>query len=181
MSRSAWSIVAVVMMSWSAFAGDQFTVSLSGGTMSPNSISKRLGIGFLGGISYSLLEDVSVSLSSGYMTWGYRTTERYNARMVPIAFGARYYFGHGSVTPYACGELSYVIGEAEWSTVWDRYTGEIKTGTKSISEFGSGLGLGIEVPVSDRLRLDVGSMIHLSQRAAEVPFIRFMLGFGYGL
>lgn len=181
MNKSVWSIIAVVLMTWSAFASDQFTLSLTGGTMSPNSASKRLGIGFLGGISYSLLDDFSINLSSGYMTWGYGTTERYNSRMVPIAFGARYYLSHGSVVPYACGELSYVIGEAEWSTVWDQYTGEIRTGTKSISEFGSGLGLGIEVPVLDQLRLDLGSMLHMTSRANEVPFIRVMIGVGYGL
>ena len=181
MNRSVWSIVAVLTFGWSALAGERFTISTSVGPVAPPTVSKRLGVGFLGAISFLLLDDVSIGLSSGYMTWGYKTTQKNNVRLVPIAFSARYYLGHSGVNPYACGEISYVIGEADWSTLWDRQTGEIRTGTKSISEFGSGLGLGVEMPILNHVKIDLGLMVHITSRANQVPHMRLMAGIGYSL
>jgi hypothetical protein len=182
MKRSLWSLIMVAGICWSAMAGDKFAVGLSGGTnIHPNATGNRLGVSILGSFAFSLLDDVSISLSSGYMTWGSATNEKYDTRIVPIIFSARYYFVHGALQPYVSGELSYVIGEADWSAVPDRLSPVVVTGTRSISELGSGLGLGIQLPMAERLSLDLGSVIHLTSQAQEVPNIRVMAGVSFGL
>ena len=191
MKRSVCILVLIVANCWFAVADNRFAVSLNTGTMTPNSTSKRLGIGVLGSFSYSPWEDVAFSLSTGYLTWGYKTTEKYNTRIVPVILGTRYYFARGSFEPYISGELAYINGEYDWAGInypppgsagpFDPASGQPVTGTTSISEVAPGLGLGFQLPLAERLRFDVGSVMLLTAQNAAALNIRLMVGINLSL
>lgn len=177
MNRTLGILIVMVGVCWSTEAGDRFAIGLSAGTMTPNSTSKRLGIGVLGSVVYSPFEDIAINLSSGYMTWGYQTSREYNTRVVPVILGARYYFALDGFRPYASAELVYSIGEVDWATM--SRSGQMITGTESISEVGPGLGLGFQAPLAERLNIDVGSAILLTTATAQALNIRLMLGVNF--
>lgn len=171
MKRSLLVLILVIGVHGFATSTDRFALSLGTGTVIPGQTPMRLGIGVLGSIAYSPIQDVEISLSFGYITWEYGGAAEWTKMgIVPTILGVRYYFSHNGFAPYVSGEVEYISGKID-----DRSIAR----TSKVSEFGSGLGVGFQIPVAERLNLDVGSVILLSARTAHN--IRLMTGLVFSM
>ena len=164
------------------FSQSQFSIMLNGGTLFPNSKDFKLGVGGLISLEYHPIEDFAVFLSSGYSTWGYRTTTHYNTRLVPIILGMKYKLIKDSISPYLSAEFQYLFGEI------DRYydyslegvpLSSLRKETIKAIDYGIGLGAGIIFPIYSNFDLNFGSTILLTAKNSETYNIRTMIGLLY--
>jgi hypothetical protein len=181
MKRSVVVMMLIIGAYWNAVAGDGFKVGLSVGA-AKNSFydPSRLGMTLLGSLSYAATGDLELTLTSGYMTWGYQSWTERNTTIVPVAIGARYYFLRSvTVQPYIAGDVSYNFGRYTYTAEFS--DGQVISGTRDISELGSALGLGVLIPLADHVSLDVGSMVHMTVRSYAMYNMRLMAGVQVGL
>lgn len=187
MKRQLIILALVVVSNAVALAGNPFSATLSSGTMLPNSKSFRMGFGILGSLSYSVWEQVDISLSAGYMAWGFGIPEDYNTSIVPVLLGVRYFFSRNGFSPYVSGDVAYSAGEFSWV----RHEGpggrlepssdNVVTGTERISEVVPDLGMGFQVPLTWGANLDVGTAISLTARNRAAMNLRLMVGINFPL
>jgi hypothetical protein len=176
MKRTIVVLMLIVGACWNGVAGEGLKLGASVG-FAKNAFDRpnKLGMSFLGSLSYAAFEDLELNLTSGYMTWGYDTWTERNTTVVPIAIGVKYFFLHFSgVRPYLAGDLSYNFGRYNYTVQFS--DDHVVSGTQDISEIGSALGLGVLIPVGDRVSLDVGSMGHMTARSNATYNIRLMAG-----
>lgn len=101
-----------------------------------------LGFGLNGTFFYGINENIDLTGTLGYVTWGYSDWDG-SLSTVPVLFGGRYSFGDQSgFTPYAAAELGF-----HFMSVTSEFWGE--TYTSSSTEFGIGLGGGAYYQVGE--------------------------------
>ena len=173
----------IVLFSSICFGQIQYSVELSPGLFYPNSHNFKLGYG--GYISFMAQPSdyVVFTLSSGYSNWGYRNEDEYNTRVIPIILGVRYKIPTEFISPYFLSEFQYILGEVDYRLPSD-ITKPVLDGEKrsyKISEFGIGFGLGVIVPITPRLGVDLGSGILMTAKTSNILNIRTMIGAYYNL
>ncbi len=172
-------------------AADQFSLGVSAAMTIPEGTSKQLGPGGLASLHYAPWSRVALSLSSGYLAWGYLSTnsvpgknEKYNIRVIPIILGVRYFFTDEGLRPYVSGELGYSIGKHEYTIslpVPGFPPGSEYSGTRDISEIGPGLGAGFQLPLAQKLKLDLGTSVLLTSQAQGLRNVRILAGMVLGI
>lgn len=152
---------------------------LSTGTFFPNSSQFKLGIGGLATFNYFPNNDFAFSLSAGYSTWGYRNTNEYNTRLIPIIAGIRYNLSASAIAPYLSGEFQFVPEEIDYYVGVDEETGKRlsvpEKKTRSIFDYGVGFGAGITFPINNSFGLDIGSSILLTAKNSKcITFVQLL-------
>lgn len=173
----------ILLFSSICFGQIEYSIELSPGLFFPNSHNFKLGYGGLITITAQPSEYVVFTLSNGYSNWGYRNEEEYNTRVIPIILGVRYKIPSEFISPYFLSEFQYVLGEVDYRLPSD-ITKPVLDGEKrsyKISEYGIGFGLGIMVPITTKLGIDIGSGILLTAKTSNIYNIRTMLGAYYKL
>ena len=115
------------------------------------------GFGLNGMFVYGINENIDLTGSLGYITWGYSDFDA-SFTSIPLLFGGRYSFDvEGTITPYAAAELGFHFTSASfsfpsYSIGGVTYGGE--TSSASSTEFGIGLGGGAYFQVGDNFVID---------------------------
>lgn len=165
------------------FGQSQFSISMNTGAFFPNSSSFKLGVGGLLSFDYHPTNDFTFSLSSGYSTWGYRNTNEYNTKLIPVILGMKYKLAEGNVSPYLSSEFQYIFGEIDQYIDINPENGmkllNSQKETKNIIDYGIGLGAGVKVPLNANFGLDFGSSILLTAKNSNVYNIRTTVGLSY--
>ncbi len=165
------------------FGQSQFSISMNTGAFFPNSSSFKLGVGGLISFDYHPNNDFTFSLSSGYSTWGYRNTNEYNTRLIPVILGMKYKLTEGSVSTYLSSEFQYIFGEIDQYIDINPENGmrllNPQKETRNIIDYGIGLGAGVKVPLNANFGLDFGSSILLTAKNSNVYNIRTTVGLSY--
>lgn len=100
-----------------------------------------IGFGFNGTFFYGINENIDLTGSIGYITWGYDGWDG-NLSTVPVMVGGRYIFGKKSgFTPYASAEVGFHFMSFSFPS-YDMFGGTSTTESLSSTEFGVGLGGG---------------------------------------
>jgi len=144
----------------------------------------NLGFGFLGNFFYGVTNDIDLTGSIGYFTWGGDVPSGSNADVsfsdVPVIAGARYYFQRQAFTPYGVAELGlhFFSGGVDFSYV-DPFTGQTVSSSadNSSTEFGLGLGGGFLYDLGN-MTLDVNAKINI---VSDANHISVMAGIRYPL
>ena len=162
----------------------QFSIAVNGGTFFPNSSTFKLGVGGLISVDYHLTNDFTFYLTSGYTTWGYKNSNNYNTRIIPIIVGMKYKLFENSISPYLSSEFQYMTGEID--RLYHRpavVNGSVQIvpveKTINFTDYGVGLGAGISLPLNKNLSLDFGSSLLLTAKNSEIYNIRGMVGLSY--
>ncbi len=189
--RIAALLLPVFCVSVPVHAGDQISLGVAFAATTPSGVDvgKHLGPGGLVSLFYTPWNRLAVTLSSGYLTWRYAdvtyiSKDKYNTHVVPIILGARYFFTDEGLRPYFSGELEYSIGKHDYtvSLPTPMYPpGSEYSGTTDISEIGSGLGLGFQLPLSQNLKFDLGASVLLTSQAQSMPNFRILAGVVFGI
>ena len=178
------AVAFLLFLSTLSVSQTNYSVGFNTGIFFPNSSSFKLGSGGLVVLNLQLNEDITAFISSGYSTWGYRSKNEYNTRIIPFIFGIKYKLSQGGVTPYVSGELQYVTGETDYYVKYDAFGLPVlnpKKATFNISELGSGLGAGLLIPISSSIDIDISNSILLTAKTSSVYNIRSMLGLSFNL
>jgi len=173
----------LILLPTTLLSQSQFSIAVNSGTFFPNSSTFKLGVGGLVSIDYHLTNDFGFYLTSGYSTWGYRTSNKYNTRVIPIIVGMKYKLFENSVSPYLSSEFQYLTGQIDRFYDYDAETGlsliSPRKENLDIVDYGVGLGAGLKVPLNGNLGLDFGSTILLTAKNSEIYNIRTMIGLSY--
>ena len=177
------ALILLLLLSTFSFSQSRYSITLSPGVFFPNSTSFKLGIGGLVTFNYNLNNDFTVALTSGYSAWGYRNTNDYNTRVIPIILGVKYDLLESTVIPYLSGEFQFITGEIDYLNYYDSETGLPTTNptevTRSIFDYGVGLGAGLKLPINNSLGLDLASSILLTAKNSNIYNIRTTVGLSY--
>lgn len=115
------------------------------------------GFGINGMFMYGINENIDLTGTIGYISWGYSGIDA-SFSSVPLLFGGRYSFHvEGTITPYAAAELGFHF--ASTSVEIPSYTfGGATYGGNSVSasstEFGFGIGGGAYFQVGESVVID---------------------------
>lgn len=173
----------LLVLSTFTFSQSKFSITLSPSTFFPNSSDFRLGIGGLLSFGYNLNNDFSASITSGYSTWGYNNSSQYNTRVIPVILGLKYNLSESSIVPYISGEFQLISGEIDYLNYFNNEAGVFFAkpveSTKSIFDYGVGLGAGVKFPISSNLAMDFGSSILLTAKNSNIYNIRTSFGLSY--
>ena len=154
------AVILFVSLSSLSIAQSDFSLSVNSGLYFPNNRIYKLGVGGLLSVHYNLYNDFAFTLTSGYTTWGYRNTEEYNTKLIPIILGMRYTLTDTYIEPYLSGEFQYLSGESfdyDYNDMVGRPLSIPIKRTKHINDYGVGFGAGILVPINYKLELDFGT------------------------
>ena len=137
-------------------AGAQVGISLPMGDLGDGA---NLGFGFQGNFLYGLNQNIDLTGSIGYISWG-TDSEHLSFSSVPVTFGGRYYFQKGQITPYGLAELGIHFTSAtfDFPTISGFSFGG--SNTVSSSDFGLGLGGGILYDIGS-VQLDINAKINI--------------------
>ncbi|MBK7104687.1 MAG: hypothetical protein IPH62_05335 [Ignavibacteriae bacterium] len=130
--------------------GGQVGISLPMGDFGD---AANMGFGFLGNFYYGINQNIDLTGSVGYTSWG-TDADGASFSNVPIVVGGRYYFQRSSLTPYATAEL----GVNNLSFTYDsEFFGEYSA---TSSDFGLGIGGGFLYALGN-MDLDVNAKINI--------------------
>lgn len=123
----------------------------------PTGDGLNTGFGINGTFFYGINENVDLTGTLGYLSWG-TEFDGGSFSSIPVLFGGRYSFDiEGNITPYGAVELGFHFT----SFSFDMPSYEINGvtyggGSESVSEteFGFGIGGGAYFPVGDNLLID---------------------------
>jgi hypothetical protein len=132
------------------FAGGQVGISLPMGDFGD---AANMGFGFLGNFYYGLNQNLDLTASVGYISWG-SDADGASFSNVPILAGIRYYFQRSQFTPYGVAEL----GINNMSFTYDsEYFGSYSA---TSSDFGLNLGAGFLYNLGN-MDLDINAKINI--------------------
>ena len=110
------------------------------------------GFGLNGMFFYGINDNVDITGTLGYLSWGYSDWDG-TLTSIPILFGGRYSFNvEGNITPYGSVELGFHF--ASFSAPEYNYLGQNFGGSSNNTEFGIGLGGGAYFKVGDNFVID---------------------------
>ncbi len=135
-------------------AGGQVGISLPMGSFGDGA---NMGFGFAGNFFYGINNNIDITGSIGYITWGTEIDE-ISFSNIPILAGARYYFQKSQLTPYGLAELGmnlFSIDSPEFEILGQTYGG-----SESSSEFGLNIGGGFLYNLGN-MDLDVNAKINI--------------------
>ncbi len=121
------------------------------------------GFGGTANFLYQLNNQISLSGTAGYISWGGKSFEtglgkyEYSYSAIPILVGGRYYFTEGDARVYGSAEIGmYLFSWTFTSPVYDvggySFGGEV---SESSSEFTIAPGIGYEMKIGDNMNLDL--------------------------
>lgn len=135
-------------------AGAQVGISLPMGSFGDIA---NMGFGFAGNFFYGINNNIDVTGSIGYISWG-TDFDEISYSNIPILAGARYYFQKSQFTPYGLAELGmnlFSIDLPEYEIFGQTYGG-----SESTSEFGLNIGGGFLYNLGN-MDLDVNAKINI--------------------
>lgn len=155
MKKSFLLVAAVVMMAFAVNTNAQMAVGVQGSLAIPTgdilgvNYSDMFSMGFGGTASflYSVTPEIQVTGSFGYLMFsGKDAFEDVDFSVIPIMVGGRYNIEAGSVKPYVSAELGLAMSNMSYNG-YDETT----------SDFSVAPGLGILIPVSPNVGVDVNA------------------------
>ncbi len=132
------------------YVGGQVGISLPMGDFGD---AANMGFGFLGNFYYGINQNIDLTGSVGYISWG-TDADGASFSNVPILVGGRYYFQRSNFTPYAVAEL----GINNLSFTYD--SGFFGDYSATSSDFGLGIGGGFLYSLGN-MDLDVNAKINI--------------------
>ncbi|MBA4311265.1 MAG: hypothetical protein C0417_01405 [Chlorobiaceae bacterium] len=122
------------------------------------------GIGGTANFLYQLNNQISLSGTAGYISWGGKSfdvglgTWDYSYSAIPILVGGRYYFTEGDARLYGSAEIGmYMFSFTVTTPSYDYFGYTFQGGetTESSSEFTIAPGIGYEMKIGDNMNLDL--------------------------
>ena len=132
------------------YVGGQVGISLPMGDFGDGA---NLGFGFLGNFYYGINQNIDLTGSVGYISWG-TDADGASFSNVPIVVGGRYYFQRSNFTPYAVAELG--INNRSF-TLDSGFFGDFSA---TSTDFGLGIGGGFLYSLGN-MDLDVNAKINI--------------------
>lgn len=140
-------------------AGGQVGISVPMGDLSDGA---NLGFGFQGNFLYGINQNIDLTGSIGYISWG-TDSDNLSFSSVPVTFGGRYYFQRGQFTPYGMAELGIHFTSASFDIPSVSFGGTSYGGgsnSATSSDFGLGLGAGFLYDLGS-MKLDANAKINI--------------------
>jgi hypothetical protein len=122
------------------------------------------GIGGTANFLYQLNNQISLSGTAGYISWGGKSFDvgfgkyEYAYSAIPILVGGRYYFTEGDARVYGSAEIGmYMLSATVTVPSYSLYGYTVAGGesTVSSSEFTIAPGIGYEMKIGDNMNLDL--------------------------
>lgn len=143
----------------------------------------NLGTGFGGTVKfeYGVSNNLVITGTAGYLTWGGTETNYYkwSWSAIPVFAGVKYYFG--KTTFYAMGELGlhFFTFDVDYSGPDLGPYSSFATGSSSESEFGFAFGAGYEIKVGKSGAIDLGAKYVIA--ASDFSFVDIRAGYKFAL
>lgn len=126
-----------------------------------------VGMGFGGTVQgeYPINETIVATASAGYLMWnGKDAFEDWSYSCIPIKAGAKYHFGDMGL--YGIFELGMYMFTIEWEFLG-------ATLDDSESEFGFAPGIGYQMPMGEKMKLDISAQYEI---AGDIDFLGIDIG-----
>ncbi len=144
-----------------------------------------IGIGGTASFEMEFTPNITGIGTAGYISYGgkdineFDFTASYGYSDIPILVGIKYYFTPG-MPFYGIGQvgLHFLNSNYSASSTIPGFQYSISGSTGSTSEFGLGVGVGYEIPVSLKSAIDVSGMIHIVSGSFTHIGIRAAYRFG---
>lgn len=136
------------------------------------------GFGFQARFQYGLSNDLALAGSLGYISFGEKNSA--SSSVFPILASARYYFTPGESRVYGQADL----GLTSFSQTVNFDFGGFGSGsvTGSSTNFSLGFGGGYEMPIGDKLDLDLGAGYNVVlATGGSLSYINIRVGVNYAL
>jgi len=159
------------------FGQNEILLGLNGSAIIPQ--SGEAGVGSKISLIYNLNEQISIHHGVGILGWGSGSNSDFSKKLFIYSLSARYYFVNNNVRPYLSAELNYAIGKYRFTNGYvDRTTNELiqYQDEYKISEFLSGLGLGLTYPLSELFILDLNYTLILTVKTDALYHSRGTFG-----
>jgi nucleoside-specific outer membrane channel protein Tsx len=140
--------------------GGQVGLSIPMGDLSDGA---NMGFAFQGNFLYGITQDIDLTGSLGYISWG-TDVDNVSFSSVPLTFGGRYNFQRSQFTPYALAELGIHFTSSEVDIPSVSVPGFGDVGGGSVSSSGTDIGLGLGggfVYKLDAVNIDVNAKINI--------------------
>jgi len=158
MKKSFLLVAAVVMMAFAVNTNAQMAVGIQGSLQLPTGDIGDvydMGFGGTGTFLYSVTPEVQLTGSVGYIMFsGKDAYDGFDFSIIPIMVGGRYNFEAGSVKPYVTAELGLAMSSVSGEVSYGGYTYEFD---ESTSDFAIAPGVGIVIPVSTNVGVDINA------------------------
>lgn len=135
------------------------------------------GFGFQARFQYGMSDDLALAGSLGYISFGEKNNV--SSSVFPILASARYYFTPGEGRVYGQADLGLTSFSQTVNISFGGFGGSF---SGSSTNFSLGFGGGYEMPVGDKLDLDLGAGYNvILATGGSVSYISIRAGVNYSL
>ena len=158
--------------------GVQAGVALPMGTFGD---AVNMGFGGTGTFQYMVTNNIGLTGSLGYLTFSYDDAFGFDGSysVIPVLFGARYYFGESKTKFYALANLGIYSESVSYTYTYELfgvpYTQDISA---SDSDFGFAFGAGIKLPIGKTMCFDANAKYNI---VSSDGWIDIMAGVDFAL